>query len=194
MAKKTRKTKEILEESLDLEPEAGYTETEDTEENWQAKIKKLKDELKKCKKEKQEYLDGWQRARADYANLKVEEEKKRADIAEFTKEDIILSFLPVLDSFDMAMASADWEKVDKNWRVGVENIYNQLFSIFKGNGVFVIEETGVLFNPEFHQSIETVETKNKKDDGKIAEVVSKGYKMNSRILRPARVKIYRFNK
>lgn len=197
MAKKSKKNKEIL-ENIDNEKEIEYSEDvnlelEDIEENFQDKLKKLKEELKKCRKERQEYLDGWQRSRADYANLKIEEEKKRAQITEFTKEDLILQFLPALDSFDMAFANKEaWEKIDKNWRTGVENIYNQLISIFKENGIFEIGKIGVSFDPEFHQSVETIDTENKKEDGIIAQVVSKGYRMNGKVLRPARVKVSKF--
>ena len=138
-------------------------------------------------------MDGLQRSRADYDNLKVEEEKKRAQITEFTKEDILLSFLPILDSFDMAFANRQaWESVDKNWRTGVEHIYNQLIFVFKEQGVSEINETGISFDSELHQSIEIVGTKNKKEDGILAEIVSKGYKARGRILRPARVKVFKF--
>ena len=173
MSKKAKETKEKQEE-IDTNDEIEYSEdpsiaSTDTEtmvdmeavedemefstgKDFQDKFKKLKDELKQCKKERQEHLDGWQRARADYANLKTEEDKKRAQITEFTKEELLLSFLPVLDSFDMAFANKEvWEKVDKNWKIGVENIYNQFLSVIKDNGVLEISETGVLFDPGFHQ-------------------------------------------
>lgn len=198
MPKKVKKTKEEL-EKIDMDEEIEYSdevefESENIEENFQDKLKKLKEELKKCKKERQEYLDGWQRARADYANLKVEEEKKRAQITEVTKEGLILSFLPILDSFDMAFVHKEaWEKVDKEWRVGVENIYNQLLSIFKEYGVSEVSEKGILLDPDYHQSVETIETKKKEEDGKVAEIVTKGYKLNGRVLRPARVKVYKYN-
>ena len=212
MAKKSKKNKDKSEE-VDIEEKIEYSEDsasaspdaetmeneadfelEDIEENIQDKLKKLKEELKKCKSERQEYLDGWQRSRADYANLKVEEEKKRTQITEFTKEDLLLSFLPILDSFDMAFANKEaWESVDKNWRTGVEHIYNQLLSVFKEQGVSEINETGISFDSELHQSIEIVDTKNKKEDGTLSEIVSKGYKVNGRILRPARVKVYKYN-
>ena len=198
MAKKRKKIKDETEEEFDNDEEVEYgedvdMEIEDIEENIQGKLKKLKDELKKCKKERQENMNGWQRSRADYANLKTEEEKKKAHITEFIKEDVLLSFLPVLDSFDMAFANKDaWEKVDANWRTGVEHIYNQLLSVFKDNGVSDISESGISFDPELHQSVETVNTENKKEDGMISGVVNKGYKINGRILRPAKVKVYKY--
>ena len=93
----------------------------------------------------------------------------------------------------MAFANKDaWEKVDANWRTGVEHIYNQLLSVFKDNGIMEIAESEVSFDPEHHQSVETVNTENKKEDGVIAEIVNKGYRMNGRILRSAKVKVYKY--
>ena len=71
------------------------------------------------------------------------------------RERILTRFLTVLDSFNMAFANKDtWEKVDENWRKGIEYIYAQLNNIFEEYGVKEIGKEGENFDPNIHQSIE----------------------------------------
>jgi molecular chaperone GrpE len=166
---------------------------EDENETSKDKIKKIKDELKKVKEERQEYLDGWQRSRAEYANFKKETEDGRSRLAEIIQTGTLESFLPVLDSFDMAFSNKEtWEAVDKNWRIGVEYIYNQMKSVMKEYGLEEINQIEVDFDPEIHQALETKDSENKDDDHKVAKIVQKGYKKGANVIRPAKVIIYKF--
>lgn len=170
-------------------------ESLEPEEEYSKKIKKLKKDLDACLKEKSEYLEGWQRAKADFVNERrsFEEDKKR--IKEFAKEDIIVDLFPVIDSFDMAFRDKKaWEKVDSVWRTGVEYIYNHLTETLKNHGVTMFEDVGEEFNPERHLSVEAIETENKKDDGKVIEVIQKGFLLNNHVIRPARVKVAEYKK
>src|SRR6185503_4276281 len=98
-------------------------------------LKKLRGDLKQAKKEKEEYLTGWQKERADFANYKREEEGRRGMFREVVEEGILSRFLSVVDSFNMAFANKEnWAKVDANWRKGVEYIYAQLNTIFEEYG------------------------------------------------------------
>ncbi|PCI20649.1 nucleotide exchange factor GrpE [Candidatus Wolfebacteria bacterium] len=176
-------------------------ELEDVEEHIGSKLADVKQKLLLCKNERQEYLDGWQRERAEFANYKIAQEKARGEVSKYITEDVLLKFLPVLDSFDMAFSNKEaWERVDKNWRIGVEHIYSQMFSIFEQSGILKIDEIDVDFDPIYHQSVETIDTKNKEDDGKILSIESVGYIIKSagdtdeRVLRPARVKVFSYKK
>ncbi|MFA5933693.1 MAG: nucleotide exchange factor GrpE [Candidatus Paceibacterota bacterium] len=184
-----------IEDEIVEEPELSYEESsEDGEESsTKDKLKDLREKLKKCVAEKQEYLTGWQKERADFVNFKSEEDKRKAELVTYTKEKTIHEFLGVLDSFDMAFANKEaWEKVDKNWRIGVEYIYAQFLGVLGDHGVKQINEIDVEFNPEFHQSLETVDTTDEKKDHLVAEVIQKGYIMNDKVIRPARVHIYHY--
>ena len=78
-------------------------------------LKKLRKRLKECEQERQEYLLGWQRARADAVNREREWAKESARVREAQKEDLVRSFLPLFDSFDMAFANQEaWNKVEKD--------------------------------------------------------------------------------
>ena len=93
----------------------------------------------------------------------------------------------------MAFANKEaWEKVDKNWRQGVEYIYSQLNNVFEEYGVKSIGVVGEIFNPNIHEPVDIVPTDDKDLDQKISNVIQKGYKLGERVMRPARVNIYEF--
>jgi len=158
-------------------------------------VKKLREELKVCRKEKEEYLTGWQRAKADYINLQKEHGESHIRNSVLVKEKFLSNLLPALDSFDMAFQNKEvWEKVDINWRMGVEYIYQQLLNGLENNGIEKIDKIDILFDPIIHESIEIIETDDKDKDHKIAKIVQVGYKIGHRIVRPARVNIYEYKK
>ncbi|MBP9821657.1 MAG: nucleotide exchange factor GrpE [Candidatus Pacebacteria bacterium] len=160
-----------------------------------AKLKKLRDELKQTQKERMEYLTGWQRSQADYVNLKKEADEKLARGKEIGKENILFSILPVLDSFDMAMGNKDaWEKVDANWRKGIEYIYSGFITALTENNISAIDQLAVPFDPNLHQAVETIPTDDAAQDHIIESIIQKGYKLDQKVLRPARVKVYSLNK
>ena len=167
---------------------------EDGEEDLKKTLKKLRADLKACKAEKEEYLTGWQKERADFANYKKQEEDRRINFSESIRERILMRFLTVLDSFNMAFVNKDaWKKVDENWRKGIEHIYAQLNTIFEEYGVKEIGEAGENFDPNIHQSIEMVPTDKKEDNHKISLVIQKGYKLGDRVIRAARVNVFEYN-
>lgn len=179
--------KEEREENDDVvfEPEDGGDEEAPL-----AKIKKLKEELKTARKERDEYLTGWQRAKADFINARKEEERSRADFVKTANKELVLDMLTTLDDFDMAFGNKEaWEKVDKNWRTGVEYIYSRLLNTLEQNGLKQINPVGEIFDPNIHTSVESISVENPEDDHKIQEVVQKGYILNGSLIRSPKVKI-----
>ncbi len=166
---------------------------DDGEEDLKKTLKKLRADLKQAKKEKEEYLLGWQKERADFANYKKEEDNRRVVFSEAMRERILASFLSVMDSFNMAFANREaWEKVDAGWRKGVEYIYSQMNGVFEEYGVKPVGAVGDVFDPSQHESIDMVATAKKEDNHKIANVIQKGYKLGERVIRPARVNVYEY--
>ena len=154
-------------------------------------VKKLREEIKKLRAEKEEYLTGWQRAKADYVNLQKEEEGKRKEMRGFIMSTLVEDLLPVLDSFDMAFANKEaWEKVDPNWRSGVEYIHQQFLRVLGDNGVTQVDAIGVPFDPILHESMEMVATDDASKDHMIASVVQSGYQIGGKMIRPARVTVW----
>lgn len=159
-----------------------------------AKIKQLREELKKAQAEVSEHLTALQRSRADYVNLKKENDEIRSTVKQRTTESVIMDFLPVIDSFDMAMANTDaWNAVDANWRVGVEYIYFQLKTTLENHTVSAIDLVDVEFDPNLHEPMKTQDTEDIEKDHKIAQIIQKGYKMGDKVIRPARVVVWKYN-
>lgn len=152
----------------------------------QAKLKKLKDELATIKAERQEYLDGWQRCKADSVNTRKEALQSAERLGMRAKENLIEEIIPILDGFDMAAGSPSWELVDAGWRSGIEQIRNQLLDVLSRNGVERFGKMGEQVDHALHEAVE------ERDDmpgesGSVIRVLRSGYKMGSRVLRPAQV-------
>lgn len=178
------------------EPEEETVEfefNEDGEEDLKKTLKKLRADLKQCQREKEEYLAGWQKERAEFANYRKGEDERKAMLKDLMQEKILNRFLTVMDSFNMAFANREaWEKVDENWRRGVEYIYDQMNAIFEEYGVRPIGAEGEVFDPSIHESVELAPTDKKELDHTVSNVIQKGYRMGEKVLRPARVKVYEY--
>jgi len=164
---------------------------EDGEEDLKKTLKKLRADLKQAKKEKEEYLTGWQKERADFVNYKKEEANRQANLAQLFREQMLGRFLSVMDSFNMAFANKEaWNKVEEGWRKGVEYIYSQLSGVFEEYGVKEIGKVGEPFDPSIHESLHIVPTDEQELDHTVAEVIQKGYKLGDRVMRPAKVNVF----
>jgi len=164
--------------------------SEDADSMLSEKLSKLKRELKTCSRDRKEYLEGWQRAKADLINTKRILEQEHKEKMQHMEEEILLDLLPVLDSFEMAFADKKtWESVNADWRIGIEHIYNKFVEVLAGHGILSIDPKEERFDPKMHESVEVIPTKKKSEEGLIVHVLQKGYRLRNRIVRPAKVKI-----
>ena len=151
-------------------------------------IEEIKKQVEECKKLKDEYLSGWQRSRADLLNYKKEEMERIGDILKYANVDLILKILPILDNFEIAEKKLSENlKNDENVK-GLLLVKNQILDFLKSQGVEEIKPMGEKFDPNLHEVVEEVEEKDK-EPGIIVEEIQKGYKINDRLLRPAKVRI-----
>jgi len=159
------------------------------------KLQKLKDKLKKCEAEKQEYLDSWQRAQADFINLRKQDEKEKQELKKYAEKALIEDLVGVLDSFDMAFSDKEaWEKAPENWRKGIEYIYNQFSGILSDRGLSRIGESGEGFNPDIHEAVSNVEVQDEDKDNTVVKVLQVGYKLHDKVIRHAKVEVGEFAK
>lgn len=183
----------IDEETTQTEDVSFEDVNEEGEVDVKTTIKRLREKIKKLEIEKQEYLDLSQRTRADYANFKKEVDANRLTERKFATKRFIEDLLPVLDSYDMAQGNKEaWEKVEQNWRIGIEYIFNQFKTVLENEGVVQFGKVGDIFDPHLHESMETVNVEREEDNDKIMKVLQNGYKMNDAIMRPARVHVGQF--
>ncbi|HEU5114624.1 MAG TPA: nucleotide exchange factor GrpE [Candidatus Paceibacterota bacterium] len=145
-------------------------------------------EIEKIKAERDEYLQGWQRAKADFLNAKKRMEDTMKDFRVMANEGLIEELLPVLSSFEMAWSNkAAWEKADRNWRMGVEHIYAQLKGVLTANGLKEIDPLGQKFDHNLHEAVSHEETEDEKKVGTVSKVMEKGYMLGTKLIRPAKV-------
>ncbi|MDD5251501.1 MAG: nucleotide exchange factor GrpE [Patescibacteria group bacterium] len=153
------------------------------------------DELAAAKAQAAEYLDGWKRAMADYANLKKESEREKAEMAKFAAAILVREILPALDSLKQASAENPFASVGGEtpdaakvmaWAAGVGNVAAQLQAALKKAGVEAIEEPGAPFDPHIHEAV-TTRKEEGKASGLVLEVLQPGYRMSDRIIRAAKV-------
>jgi len=170
-------------------------DTEENQKNNQGEAEELKekeksetvDELSKCQKEREEYLDGWKRAKADLSNYKKDEAKRFESIVKFSNEALIKDLIIVLDSFDLALSALQSEE-DKKKEKGLYLIKQQLEDILKLSGLEkIIISVGQQFNPTNQEAV--LEVESDKLSGTIIEEVERGYMLNGKLIRPARVKV-----
>lgn len=153
------------------------------EENALDKVKKLKEKLKESEAKAKEYLDGWQRCQADSANARKRDDESRAEFAKFAKADTIEQLMPVLDSLELSLPHGNKE---------LEAIYRQLMQILKANGLEEDNPKGKPFDPRQHEAIGSIKTGDAGEDHMILEVAQKGYILQGRIIRPAKVRVGEF--
>jgi molecular chaperone GrpE len=181
------------EDDIEVEVDDVVPSDEEGEVHSTDTVKRLRKELEECRKEKQEFLEGWQRAKADFINARKAEEQKRSEVVKYAKEGVLVELLSVVDTFEMAFADkAAWEKVDENWRRGIEHIYSNLISILADHSLSAFSPLGEPFDPQSQESVALVEVTDQKDDHKVVEVIQKGYKLNGKLVRPAKVKVGHF--
>ena len=149
-------------------------------------LKKLKEELAKAKQERQEYLDGWQRCKADSINARKETEARASRSAEMLREALVHDIIPALDSFDMAAGSEAWAEVSDGWKSGMELVRDQLVGALKSHGVERYGKVGESYDPHLHEvAQETDDAPGESHE--IVRVLRYGYKTGDRVLRPAHV-------
>src|SRR3989344_8641147 len=183
-----------LDENLEVDTDPGdevvfEDNTEVTGADYKVKTDKLRARIKELEKKNQELLDSWQRDKADFINTRKRDEEGKVEFLRFAKADIISEIIPVLDSFDSAFKNKEaWEKVDKNWRTGVEYINSQLHTILSQHGLKVINPVGQEFDHNRDEAVENIIVEDKNDDDKVLEVVQVGYELNGRQIRAPKVR------
>jgi len=151
----------------------------------EAEYLKLKEDADKAK----EYWDKLLRLQADFENTRKRLEKDKQDFCKFANESIIAELLYTLDDLERAVELAQSKHQDLSaFLKGVEMILAHLYEMLKGYGVKPIEAEGKLFDPNYHEALMQVENKELPEHT-IVEELQKGYLLNDRVIRTAKVKV-----
>ncbi len=148
-------------------------------EDIETRQKELADEKAKAEK----YLANWQRAQADYINLKRRSEQEKEEIRQFANAILMLELLPLLDDLEIAFASIPAETPDAGWVGGIKLAYRKLQNILEKQGLSSIKALGEPFDPRFHEAV----SQGKGKDGIVIIEVQKGYMFREKVIRPSKV-------
>lgn len=158
----------------------------------QAQQNNQQDPLKEAEAKRDEYLNGWKRAAADFANYKKEELKRFEEAGVYARAGMVKDLLPVLDSFGFALSTVD---KDSPAYKGMLMIQNQFLETLKRHGIEKIQvNRGDAFDPAVHEAMMEAEIPPDAQDkdklaGRILEELVAGYTMNGRVIRAAKVKL-----
>jgi molecular chaperone GrpE len=142
-------------------------------------------EVEKLRKERDALLDRLARLQAEFDNARKRSLREQQEFKEYALTDALRSLLPIVDSFDRALASADGASEFVN---GVQLINRQFHDTLAKLGLHPIEAKGQPFDPNLHQAVQMVET-NEVDDHHVIDELQRGYKLKDRLLRPAMVRV-----
>jgi len=149
----------------------------------------LCEELDKAKAQAAEYLDGWQRARAELANARKRFEKERSEAGQLANSALLRKILPVLDDLDRAVKTVPEDLRQHTWANGVLLIQRKFQNVLDSEGVKPIEvKPGDTFDPNLHEAI-THESSPDHKEGVIVAEVQTGYTFGGQVLRPALVRV-----
>lgn len=172
---------------LDLQHELPPAEEGAAGERQQVDTSNLEAELEKVRAEKNLLLERMARMQAEFDNSRKRALREQQDFKDYALANAIKSLLPVLDSFDRALASGT---SGENFRSGMELIDRQFHDALMKFGVTEIVSEGQPFDPTLHEAIEMVDT-NDVPDNHVLQELQRGYKLKDRLLRPAMVRVGR---
>jgi len=148
----------------------------------------LRQQLAEAEAKAAEYLDGWQRARAEFSNYKKRNDQEKSELIKVANAALIARLLPTLDDFDRAFQTLPLGLRGLTWIDGVFLIYRKLLAVLEGEGLTPIQVEGQTFDPTIHEAV-THEPSTEYEEGRIIGEAQKGYKLGERVLRPSLVRV-----
>lgn len=151
-------------------------------------IKTLQKERDEARAVSAEYLDGWQRSIAEFANYKKRIERDRELTQHTLAGTIVKRYLEIVDDLERALKTRPNDNEGAAWANGIELIYRKMLIILDSQDVKPMNVLGQPFDPSKHEAIGQVESSTV-PSGHVAEVIHNGYQIGDRVLRPALVRI-----
>jgi molecular chaperone GrpE len=153
------------------------------------KKNKVEDQLEKAESELLDMKDKHIRLQAEFDNYRKRTLKERMELLKTAGESVLIGILPVIDDFDRAVQTLDSVEEESPIKDGVNLIYNKFQDFLKQNGVKEIEAKEQTFDTDLHEAITTFPAPTEELKGKIIDVVQKGYYLNDKVIRHAKVVI-----
>ena len=202
--KNKRKKDEITEEAIDVRPDGETNKAKSKAEATDIqKEEKPSDEMvtipladfavqleeiDHLNQKADEFSDGWQRERAEFANYRKRMSREMDTQKTNFKVEIIKKYLPVKDDLERALKNLPEALLEEPWIGGIQLINQKLTNILDGEGIEPIPGEGLAFNPAIHEAI-SLEDSEEAESGFIIEVVQQGYMIGDRVIRPSQVRV-----
>jgi molecular chaperone GrpE len=171
LSEEAKEPSEPEETSVEAEPHPEQDERRDEGPAEEVdELTALRRELEEQKAQAAEYLDGWQRARAEFANYKKRIEKEQEDMIKSANGVFITRLLPVMDDFERAFQTLPLGLMSMTWLEGMALIQRKLQMLLEQEGVTVIETEGQMFDPTLHQAVTHEESEEHEEGQVIGEV------------------------
>ena len=146
------------------------------------------EDLKERAAKADEHWERLLRVSADFDNYKKRAAREKQEAARYANEALLQKLIPVLDSLDMALASAQAapDQAVQSLQTGINMIHQQLRNALKDSGLEEVNALGQPFDPNLHEAVSQQETKDA-PEGQVVQQLRKGYRLRERLLRPATV-------
>lgn len=140
-----------------------------------------------------QYYDQLLRLKAEYENFRKRADREKGELVRWGRTELLMGLLPLYDVLLRAHEHIKGEPANGSLAQGMEMIFKEFHRLFQAEGIEVIETLGKPFNPSEQEAVEVLDDPDRQE-GMVVEEVQKGFRMNGRILRPARVKIVKREK
>jgi len=153
-----------------------------------ATVEELQAEVERLRAQAAEYMDGWQRARAEFVNYRKRVERERVDTFQHATIAVLKKLLPVIDDFDRALSNVPAELEDHTWVNGVQMVGQKCHTLLDSHQLREVDPVGEAFDPNLHEAIGTDDA-TEVESGHISVVLQKGYVYGEQVVRPALVRV-----
>ncbi len=157
---------------------------ESSKKSKKAKADKKIDELEK---KNEELNDKYLRLYSEFDNYRKRTNKEKLETLKSASAEVITDLLPVLDDFDRAMKAMEDHGIDEETKKGVELIHNKFRNLLIQKGLEPMDSIGKEFDTDYHEAVTNIPAPSEELKGKVVDVIEKGYLLNGRIIRFAKV-------
>mgnify|MGYP001815198054 CR=1 FL=1 len=176
----------IAESQTEPVPEKEDDAPEDREEA--EDLEALRQELEEARAKEAEYLDGWQRARAELSNARKRFQREQQQAYANAKADLLVRLLPIVDDFERAFETLPEDLSSDAWVKGIKLVQHKAQGLLEQEGVAPIAAAGQEFDPFRHQAV-THEPSDEVPEGHVIAEMQRGYIVGDRVLRPCMVRV-----
>jgi molecular chaperone GrpE len=176
-----------VEKEVSSDNEKKEQHSTDKKESKKGRKSAAQKKLEELQEKYDELNDKYMRLYSEFDNYRKRTAKERIELQKSASQEMILAVLPVVDDLERAIQSFEDHHLSEEAKKGIELIYNKLMNILKQKGLQEIEAKNQVFDTDYHEAITNIPAPNKEMKGKIVDVIQKGYTLNGKVIRYAKV-------